>query len=95
MSAFTSSPAFLSVASLSLISLKVLLRPEAGFGGVTDQTERAELRLDVAKAELHGVVPVAIDGLHLRHRARAGFHDGDGHNRALVVVDAGHADFAT
>src|SRR5262249_3862718 len=64
---------------------EVLLRPDARLGSVTDQPERAELRLDVAEAELNGVIPVALDRLHLSDRARPRFHDGHGHDRALVV----------
>src|SRR5207249_4949860 len=74
---------------------EVFSRPDARLGGVTDQPERAELRLDLAEAQLHRVVPVALDGLDLRDRARPGLDNGHGHDRALVVVDAGHADFSS
>jgi hypothetical protein len=77
---------------LQLDLAEVLLRPDARPGGVADQREGAELGLDVAEAELDGVVAVGLDRLHLRHRARARLHDGDGDDRALFVVHAGGAD---
>ena len=46
-----------------------------------------------AKAELDGEIAIRLGGLHLRYGAWAGLDDGHGHNRALLVVNAGHPDF--
>src|SRR4051794_30524629 len=54
---------------------EVLPGANAGLGGVPDERERAELRLDFAKAQLNGFIAVALDRLHLRHRARSRLHD--------------------
>src|SRR5262249_3467121 len=65
----------------------------ARLAGMADEREGAEASLDLAKAELNGVIAVVLDCLHLGDGARPGLNDRDGDNSAVLVVDPRHADF--
>src|SRR5947208_2437183 len=60
---------------------KVPFRTAPGLSRMGDQRKRAELRLDVLKTELEGVVAVlAVSGLHLRHVVRLALNDCHGND---------------
>ena len=48
------------------------------------------LRLDVAKADLNGLIAVSLFGLYLRHRAGASQNDGDGDDVVVFIPHLGH-----
>ena len=72
---------------------------EAAVGAEAGLREVPELGLrelplgDRVERELHGVVAVGVDGLHLHDRARTGLDHGDGrHRTGLRVEDLRHAE---
>ena len=65
---------------------------EAGLLGVIERGLARVFDLLPGEAELHGIVAVALDGLHLHDGAGAGFDHGDGHERVFRIVDLRHPD---
>src|SRR5580693_4946255 len=49
-------------------------------------------RVDLAKAELHGRVPVPVRSAHAGYHARPSLHDRDRHDLPGLVEDLGHAE---
>src|SRR6185436_9260420 len=74
---------------------------QVALGGDAVLLECAEARLgaalvaDVAEAELHGVVAVALAGSDLRHHARTDFDHGHSRDRAVLSEQLSHSALAS
>ena len=68
-------------------------RRGARFFEVDTQGHRGVFYFALAKGKLQGRIAVVILGANLRYHARTCFYDGTSNVFAVVVVDAGHADF--
>ena len=73
---------------------QVAHRLDALGGKVASERLVDVLGLDVAKADLDGLVAVGSLGLDLRHRAGACLNDGDGHDVVVLIPHLSHPDLA-